>query len=311
MFRLSIVSRKSPLALWQAHYVRRQLLTHYPEAEVRVIGIKTQADRELDTPLYKMGGKSIFIKELETALLRGEGDVAVHSLKDVPAELPDGLVLAAFCERENPFDAWVCPKGDSVRHLAPGSRVGTSSLRRIMQLKKLNPDIVCIPLRGNVDSRIAKCERGEWDALVLAAAGLTRLNLSHHIHSIFTKAELTPAVGQGVLGLECRKEDHRTHAILSVLDHAPTRLCVRAERAMNASLGGTCQTAIGGFAEIRLGKLVLMARVGEVATGVLLEVTKEGACAAPEALGEAVAEALKSQGALAIIARGVDRLSGT
>ena len=184
---LRIITRTSPLAMWQAEYVRSQLQTHSPDLDVQIIGIKTVADRFQNVPLYKMGNKGLFVKELEEALLSGEADIAVHSLKDVPATLPDGLEMAVFCQRADPFDAWVCPKHLSVAEIPTGSRVGTSSLRRSVQLKKIRPDLECIPLRGNVDTRLRKCLAGEWDAIILAVAGLTRLNLQSHIRSTYTQ----------------------------------------------------------------------------------------------------------------------------
>lgn len=303
MQSLTIVSRMSALAMWQAQSVRAQLQQHYPELNIHIQGIKTQADIWLETPLYKMGGKSLFVKELEYSLLNGDAHIAVHSLKDVPAVLADGLVLGAICERHTPFDAWVCPKGLDITALPSGSLVGTSSLRRIVQLKRIRSDLQYVPLRGNVDTRLKKCLAGEWDAIVLAAAGLERLSLASHITTVFTPGSVLPAVGQGALGIECRAGDVDTQDLLKVLDHAPTRKSVMAERAMNAALGGNCQVAVAGWALIENDALRLIGRVGDPTEGVLLEATRIGPADKPHALGEAVAQDLIQQGALQIIAK--------
>lgn len=303
MQSLTIVSRTSALAMWQAESVRSQLLHHHPELMVSILGIKTEGDRWLDTPLYEMGGKSLFVKELEQALIEGKADIAVHSLKDVPVVLVPGLDLGAFCQRDNPFDGWVSPKGLGILDLPPKSVVGTSSLRRIAQLTRLRPDLQYVPLRGNVDTRLKKCLAGEWDAIVLAVAGLTRLKLQDHITQIFTPEEMLPAVGQGALVVECRSDDLHTRELIRVLDHSPTRLCVKAERAMNAALGGSCQVAVAGLATILDNTLHLTGRVGDHLKGILLESQKSMALEDPVALGEMVAQDLIHQGALEVLAR--------
>jgi hydroxymethylbilane synthase len=296
---LRIVTRTSALALWQANYVRAQLLKHHPELVVEIIGVKTSADQWQDIPLFKMGGKGVFVKELEEALLANTADLAVHSLKDVPFALPEGLGLAAVCERENPLDAWVCPKQLDFAALPSGSRVGTSSLRRIVQLSHMRTDLEYVPLRGNIDTRLRKCQQGEWDAIVLAAAGLTRLELQSNITMTFTPEQVLPAVGQGALGIECRLDDERTRALLSVLEHPPTRACISAERAMNTALGGSCQVPVAGFAIHQGNKLCLTGRVGHPQRGVILESQRSGT--SPEMLGELVAADLLEQGAGQII----------
>lgn len=301
---LRIVSRESPLAMWQAEFVRATLLRHYPELDIPIIGVKTTGDKWLETPLYKIGGKSVFVKELQTALLENKADLAVHSLKDVPAEFPEQLGLVAICERESPFDAWVCPKGTRVEDLPPGSRVGTSSLRRIVQLQQLRPDLEYAPLRGNVNTRLQKCHSGEWAAIVLAEAGLSRLGLQSQITSTFQPQALLPAVGQGALAIECRLADNQTRSLLSVLEHTPTRICITAERAMNAALGGNCQVAVAGFAQITENNtLRLIGRVGDPEQKLLLEAQQIGSIDNPIALGQAVAQDLIAKGATAIIER--------
>lgn len=299
---LTIVSRMSPLAMWQAEHVRAQLIQHHPQLTIEIKGIKTQGDRQLDQPLYKVGGKSLFVKELEQALLAGEADIAVHSLKDLPAAFPSGLMLGAICAREDPRDAWICPSGQSWENLPAGARVGTSSLRRMVQLQRLRPDLNCFSLRGNVDSRLRKCQQGEWDAIILAVAGLIRLQQRAQVQSIFTPAQLLPAVGQGALGIECRQDDEHTRGLIAVLDHAPTQVCIRAERAMNAALGGNCQIPVAGFAQIIHDQVHLMGRVGHPKTLALVEAQKIGSTTDPESLGKAVAQDLIAQGAQHMIA---------
>ncbi len=298
---LTIITRMSQLALWQANFVREQLLSHHSELDVIIKGIKTSGDRWLDTPLYKIGGKSLFVKELEQALLEGEADIAVHSLKDVPAQLPPGLTLGAILERESPFDAWVCPAGFYLNNIPIGSRVGTSSLRRLVQMKKIREDLVYEPLRGNVDSRVQKCHAGEYQAIVLAEAGLKRLNLTSEIQAIFTPEQMLPAVGQGALGLECRLDDKDTLDYLNALNHVPTQLCVQAERAMNAKLGGSCQVPIAGFAQIKENQLHLRAKIGHPEKPLMIEASENGVFSDALKIGESVAAQLLAQGAMQII----------
>lgn len=303
--RFRIVTRTSALALWQAEHVRRQLMHHHDELDIEIIGVKTSGDlsQTENIPLYKVGGKSLFVKELEHALLQEEADIAVHSLKDVPAFFPQGLTLGAICERENPFDAWVCPKGFTFATLPSGSKVGTSSLRRMMQLKALRPDLNFVSLRGNVDTRLRKCESGEFDAIILAVAGLVRLNLQQHIISIFSPQEMIPAVGQGALGIECRKDDEITKKRLQVLNHLPTQRCIEAERAMNAALGGNCQVPVAGFAELRDNLITLQGKVGSPESGLILHAQRSATIEEAVHLGQQVAEDLIKQGAKEIIAK--------
>ncbi len=301
--RLRIVSRMSALAMWQANYVRTQLLSHYPELDVEIIGVKTTGDlSQIDNiPLSKIGGKSVFVKELEQALLANEADIAVHSLKDVPATFPDGLGLTTLCERASPYDAWVSPKGHTLQSLPSGAIVGTSSLRRIVQLKMQRNDLVYIPLRGNVDTRLKKCEAGEYDAIVLAQAGLSRLNLDAHIKEVFSSDLMIPAVGQGALGIECRLDDEKTREFLKILDHRPTRICVEAERAMNAKLGGNCQVPVAGFATLTQDVISLQGLVGHPEKLIVLKASYQGSATDPVAIGEHVANDLINQGAMELI----------
>jgi hydroxymethylbilane synthase len=301
--RLRLITRESPLARWQTEFVRKRLLENHPKLEIQITAIKTQGDRWLDKPLYKVGGKSLFVKELEQALLEDKADVAVHSLKDVPFVLPPGLFLSTICQRDNPFDAWICPQGFSLNSLPPKARVGTSSLRRILQLKQIRPDLQYEPLRGNVGSRLQKCQQGDWDAIVLAVAGLERLNLAHTITAIFTETQMLPAVGQGALALECREKDHATQNLLQPLEDKPTRLCVTAERAMSAALEGNCQVPIAGFARIHHDQLILKALIGDPSEPRLLHALAQGSLHEAVAIGKKAAQQLIDQGALTIIQR--------
>lgn len=298
---LRIVTRTSRLAMWQAEHIRLALMAHHPTLVVEIIGIKTKGDLWLDTPLQKIGGKGLFVKELENALLTDEADIAVHSLKDLPAFFPETLGLAAICKREIPLDAFICPKGYTLETLPTGSKVGTSSLRRTVQLRHFRPDLQYLPLRGNVDTRLRKCIEGEWDAIVLAAAGLKRLDLDSHITQIFTPEQMLPAVGQGALAIECRNQDERVRSLVSVLEDSETRACITAERAMNATLGGNCQVPVAGFATLQNGQLHLIGRVGHPNQPNWLEASLLDSLDNAMTLGENVASALMAQGAKALI----------
>lgn len=297
----TIITRTSQLALWQANWVRDSLLLHHPELEIKIKGIKTTGDKWLNAPLYKIGGKSLFVKELEQALLENEADFAVHSLKDVPAQFPPGLGLGAIMPRESPFDAWICPSGHLLKDIPAGAKVGTSSLRRLAQMRSLRADLIYEPLRGNVDSRVQKCKVGEYFAIVLAEAGLKRLKLTTEIKAIFTPDQMLPAVGQGAIGIECRLEDKDAQYYLKALHHVPTATCVTAERAMNAKLGGNCSVPIAGFAEIDQDKLILRGRVGHPVKNIILEAQETGDIVHPALLGQKVAEKLLNQGAMELI----------
>ncbi len=259
---IRIATRKSPLALWQAEFVRDSLLRANPGLQVELVKMTTQGDKILDTPLAKVGGKGLFVKELEQGMLRGEADLAVHSMKDVPVELPDGLHLAAICEREDPRDAFVSNKFATFADLPHGARVGTSSLRRQTQIRANRPDIQIFDLRGNVNTRLAKLDAGEYDAIILAVAGLKRLGFDQRIRANIAPEISLPAIGQGAVGIECRTDDPRINGLLAALNHPYTRICVEAERSMNLRLQGGCQVPIGGYAVLENGTLWLRGLVG-------------------------------------------------
>lgn len=303
---LRIATRQSPLALWQAEHIRRQLLALYPQMDVELVTFVTQGDRILDTPLAKIGGKGLFVKELEAALLDGRADLAVHSMKDVPMALPEGLALAVICEREDPSDAFVSVRFESLASLPHGAVVGTSSLRRQCQLRAIRPDLQIRDLRGNVGTRLKKLDAGEYDAIILASAGLRRLGLAERIRHALSYAVCLPAVGQGALGLECREQDTVVQALIRPLADAATDVCVRAERAFNQRLMGGCQVPIAGFAELdAMGQIHLEGRVGGVPQPgqpvVLLREQVTGPAAQAEILGRQLAESLLAQGAAEVL----------
>ena len=299
---LKIASRESALALWQSRYIKAQLESIYPELEVEIVGMTTKGDQILDVPLAKIGGKGLFVKELETSMLAGTTDIAVHSMKDVPMEFPENLELAAICERENPFDAFVSNNYQNVAELPQGATVGTSSLRRHSQLAASRADLNIVPLRGNVNTRLAKLDAGEFDAIILAASGLQRLAFNDRIKSILSEVESLPAVGQGALGIECRSDDLEIKALLAPLKHAESELCVKAERAMNHRLHGGCQVPIAGYATLEGDQITLQGLVASVDGKTILKSSLSGASDKPEVLGVAVAEALLKQGAGPLLA---------
>jgi hydroxymethylbilane synthase len=301
-----IATRESRLALWQAEHVRALLRTQC-SLQASLLGMTTRGDQILDRTLSKVGGKGLFVKELETALEERRADLAVHSLKDVPMDLPAGFVLAAVLEREDPSDAFVSPRHAAWRELPHGARVGTSSLRRVVQLKHLRPDLQVEPLRGNLDTRLRKLDEGQYDAIVLAAAGLIRLGLADRIRARFSFDEMLPAAGQGALGIEVRVSDAALRSTLGTLIHTPTWLAVHAERAVSRTLGGSCSVPLAAFARWQGGELVLHAVLGHAAdaTQPLLKAQTRGApadAAAASALGEQVAARLREQGADAYLA---------
>lgn len=298
---LTIATRQSPLALWQAHHIKTRLEHLHPGLRVHLLGMTTEGDRFLEKPLYEIGGKGLFVKELETALLEGRADLAVHSLKDMPARLPEGLCISTYCEREDPRDALIANHFTHLDELPIGATVGSSSLRRQCQLKALRPDLNIIPLRGNVGSRLAKLDRGEFAAIILAAAGLKRLQLDARIRAYFSAVECLPAIGQGVLALECRSEDTATQALLAPLDHIATRACVLAERALNAALGGSCHTPIAGYAILQDEQLILKALVGKPDGSLILRTCQTGLVTQASLLGQQAAQDLLAQGANEIL----------
>lgn len=298
---IRIATRKSPLALWQAEFVRDELIKHHPGLSVELVTMTTRGDKILDTPLAKVGGKGLFVKELEVAMLEGRADIAVHSMKDVPMEFPEGLGLATICEREDPRDAFVSNRFNNLDELPEGSVVGTSSLRRQCQLKRQRPDLVIKDLRGNVNSRLAKLDAGEYDALILASAGLIRLGFHDRIRQALAAEVLLPAVGQGAVGIECRLDDAETLALLAPLNHKATATRVLAERAMNQRLQGGCQVPIAGFAELNGESLRLRALVGSLDGKQVLTHEINGDAADAENLGRAMADHLLAAGADVIL----------
>lgn len=296
-----IATRKSPLALWQAHYVKSALLKNYPGITVELIGMLTQADKLLSTPLAKIGGKGLFVKELEIALLEHRADIAVHSIKDLPAQLPPELILAVICEREDPCDVFIAEHGVSLSALPPGAVIGTSSLRRQCQLKALRPDIITANLRGNVETRLQQLMEKKFDAIVLAAAGLKRLHKMQNVREYFDPKKFIPAIGQGAIGIECRENDTQMQELIAVLDHLPTRYCVTAERAMNFQFGGNCQIPIAAYATLQQQQLEIQAMIGKPDGSLILKSFRTGNIADAEGLGCRAAEDLFAQGAAKIL----------
>ncbi len=297
MTNIRVATRKSPLALWQAHYVRDQLRRQHRDVAVELIAMTTKGDRVLDAPLATAGGKGLFLKELEESLLDGRADIAVHSMKDVTVMLPDQLHIPVICERAEPLDAFVSNRFESLQSLSVNARVGTSSLRRQCQLRHAFPGLDVVNLRGNVNTRLAKLDAGEFDAILLAAAGLQRLGMADRITALIDANISLPAVGQGAVGIECRRDDDRVNDLVSPLDHHPTHTRIRAERALNAALEGGCQVPIGGYAELHGQQLWLRGLVGKADGSVVLHGDAVGPADEPEALGRAVASQLIAQGA--------------
>jgi hydroxymethylbilane synthase len=300
--QLVIASRESALAMWQAEHIAARLRTLYPQMQVSILGMTTQGDQILDSPLSKIGGKGLFVKELETAMSEGRADIAVHSMKDVPMNLPDGFTLAVIGEREDPRDAFVSNHYASLAGLPVGGRVGTSSLRRECQLRARFPHLHVEPLRGNVQTRLRKLDEGQYAAIILAAAGLKRLGLSARIRAEISPEDSLPAVGQGALGIECLSSRTDLVALLAPLNHADTADCVRAERAMSRTLGGSCQVPLGGFAQIGSDTLTLRGFVAEIDGSRVIADSVSGARADAEALGQQLAQQLIGRGAGAILA---------
>ena len=294
---LKIATRQSPLALWQANYVKDRLQQLYPDLTIELVPMVTKGDVILDSPLAKIGGKGLFVKELENALLNKEADIAVHSMKDVPMQFPEGLGLAVICQREDPRDAFVSHSYRTFAELPQGAVVGTSSLRRQCQLKALRPDLDIRSLRGNVGTRLSKLDNGDYDAIILASAGLIRLGLADRIASFIDVEQSLPAAGQGAVGIECRTDDVQVHTLLAPLADAETTYCVRAERAMNNHLQGGCQVPIGGYAVLQQGQLYLRALVGDIDGSRIIRAEGKNAVENAEVLGVQIAEQLLAQGA--------------
>ena len=298
---LRIATRESALALWQANYVKDRLETAHPELQVELVPMTTKGDQILDTPLAKVGGKGLFVKELEVAMLEGRADIAVHSMKDVPVEFPDGLMLHTICEREDPRDAFVSNNYSDFDSLPEGAIVGTSSLRRQCQIKALRPDLEIRDLRGNVNTRLRKLDEGQYDAIILATAGLLRLEMPERIKQYMPTEVLLPANGQGAVGIECRSDDEQVQAYLSVLEHSETRARVLTERAMNRKLEGGCQVPIGAYAEVDGDTIYLRGLVGAVDGTEIIRGAIEGKVAQGEELGEQLAQQLLDKGADSIL----------
>ena len=300
---IRIGTRKSPLALWQAHYIRDELIARHSSLQCEIVKLSTEGDRILDTPLAKIGGKGLFIKELEQALIDERVDIAVHSMKDVTVDLPEALHIPVICKREVPWDAFVSNKYSHFLDLPHGARLGTSSMRRTMQLKSARPDLQIVSLRGNVNTRLAKLDAGEFDAIILAAAGLIRLEMPDRITETLAPEICLPAVAQGAVGVECRKNDEHTLSLLMQLNHPPTHARVIAERAMNATLEGGCQVPIAGFAEIHEDTLHLRGIVGTPDGSQLLHADIAGLTRNAEELGQELAKQLLDKGAAEILSQ--------
>ncbi len=298
---LRIATRKSPLALWQTEHVADRLRAAHPGLQVELVPLSTRGDEILDRSLAAIGGKGLFLKELELAMQRGEADCAVHSLKDVPMQLEPGFALPAILARADHADAFVSARFDGLDALPQGARVGTSSLRRQAQLRALRPDLQLLDLRGNVNTRLAKLDAGDYDAIVLACAGLQRLGFDGRIRARLDAPAWLPAPAQGAIAIECRDDDPRVAALCAALDDAATRTCVAAERAMNRALEGSCHVPVAALAALDGDRLHLRGLVGAVADGRCVRAEATGTREAPDALGIAVAEALLAQGARALI----------
>ena len=301
MTTLRLATRESALALWQTEHVAARLREAHPGLEVLLVPMTTRGDQLQDRPLSEVGGKGLFLKELEVAMLEGRADAAVHSLKDVPMELDGPFEIAAILERANPFDAFVSVKYEALEELPFGAKVGTSSLRRQALLRAHRPDLKLVDLRGNVNTRLAKLDAGDYDAIVLACAGLERLGLGARIREQLTAPRFIPAAAQGAVTVECRQGDAATIELLAALDHAATRACVRAERHMTRLLGGSCRVPIAAFATLNKDRLSLEGLVGNAADGATVRGYASGPASEPEKLGEQVADMLIARGADAFL----------
>lgn len=308
--KIVIGTRGSKLALWQAEWVARSLIALNPGLTVELNRIKTTGDKILDVPLAKVGGKGLFVKEIEEALLRGEADIAVHSMKDVPTGFPEGLHLAVICRREDPRDAFISPFRKNGGFVTPrfadlghGATVGTSSLRRSCQILSRRPDIKITPLRGNLDTRLRKLDEGHFDAIILAAAGVKRLGWEYRVTEVLDPSVSLPAIGQGAVGIECRVGDDPIHRLIAPLNHAETRSCVKAERAFLARLQGGCQVPIAAYARLEegTGRLIMDGLVGSVSGDRIIRNHAEGSASEAEELGTALGDDILGRGAKAIL----------
>ncbi len=299
---LRIATRKSPMALWQAHFIKANIQRIYPDLSIQLIELVTQGDKDLSTALVNLGGKSLFVKELQQALLNDQADIAVHCIKDMSVHAVPGLKLAAVCQRSDPRDALISHQKITLRELPHGAVVGTASPRRQSLLLAMRPDLTIKLLRGNVNTRLQKLDAKNYDAIVLAAAGLERLSLAQRIHERFDPNTFIPAIGQGALGIECRANDTATLQKIAFLHHSPTAACIDAERAVNQTLGGDCHTPIGAYAQINDGELRLKAVVGSMDGKTLLRAEANRQIEQAAELGIAVAEELIAQGAKKLLA---------
>jgi hydroxymethylbilane synthase len=306
--KIIIGTRGSRLALWQAEWVRAQLLTMHPGLDIALNKIKTSGDKILDVPLAQVGGKGLFVKEIEEALLRGEADIAVHSMKDVPTEFPNGLHLAVICKREDPRDAFISRvqnskfKIQNFRELPDGAMLGTSSLRRSCQLLNIRPDLKITQLRGNLETRFRKLDEGQFDAMILAVAGVKRLGWDNRITEVLDQQICLPAIGQGAVGIECRTDDRDMMELIAPLDHQETSICVRAERALLRRLEGGCQVPIAAHAVIQDNRLIMDGLVGSITGDRLIKERLEGSPQEAEIIGRKLAETLLLKGADMILA---------
>ncbi len=304
MKTLKIATRKSPLALWQAQHVQSRLAQLHPDLTIELVKMTTKGDQILNSPLSKIGGKGLFIKELEMGMKQGVADIAVHSMKDVPYAMPAGFELGAILARENPFDAFVSNQYETIDALPQGAKVGTCSMRRIVQLSAKRPDLKIVDLRGNVNTRLKKLDDGEFDAIILACAGLIRLKFANRITQEILPIESLPAVGQGAVGIEIRQDDTEILEIIKPLIDQQSTDRVTCERAMNARLEGGCSVPIAGYSTIAGNKITLTGLVGKVSTGVILKYQLTGAVSEGQLVGEAVADKLIEMGAKEILKEG-------
>ncbi len=304
---LKIATRKSPLALWQANYVKNALERIHPNLTVELLPLMSQGDKLLATPLSQIGGKGLFVKELETAIIERRADIAVHSVKDMPVDLPDSLVIATYCEREDPRDVFISNRYSSFNQLPPGAIIGTASLRRQCQLKALRPDILVHTLRGNVNTRLQKLDDDEYDAIILAAAGIIRLEKTERISEYFSVEQILPGIGQGSVCIETRSFDQTTMNLIAALDHEPTRIRITAERAMNERLDGGCQVPMAAYATLEGNQINVRGLVGSLDGRVMLRANQQGDATQAHELGIQLAEDLLSQGADKILAEVLGR----
>ncbi|PWQ94310.1 hydroxymethylbilane synthase [Leucothrix pacifica] len=298
---LRIATRKSALAIWQAEHVANRLQQIHPDLQVELVGMMTRGDIILDTPLAKVGGKGLFVKELETGMLEGTADIAVHSMKDVPMAFPEGLHLPVIMEREDPTDAFVSNTIESIDALPLNARVGTCSLRRQTQIREYRPDLQILDLRGNVNTRLAKLDNDEYDAIILASAGLMRLGFEARIRERIATEKSLPAIGQGAVGIECRVDDERINGLLAPLIHDDTAVRVRAERALNNRLNGGCQVPVAGFAELNGDQIHLRGLIGYPDGSTIYRAEMTGSIDDAESIGVAVAEDLLAQGGRSVL----------